>query len=503
MKDAEKLIAFVESLKVPTGPLAGQKIVLAEYQKRFIRGCSDPANMIGVLSIARGNAKTCLGAALALAHLCGKWMPTPQREILLAAKNRDQAKVAFRYLVGLSQSLPKSERDQITTRHGYKLELDFKGRGGGEARCIPADGASILGTSPTLALLDERAAWPAEKGDDLENAILSGLGKRNGKCLILSTAGDNDANSFSRWCDEDLDGTYRQVHEPSEQGLPADDAPSLLEANPGASEGIGPSLEWLQAQARRAIARGGSALSSFRNLNRNERVSIESRSVVLTVDQWLTCESESLPPADGPCVLGVDLGGSVSMSAAAFYWPETGRLECVATLPSEPSLADRGQSDGVKSAYVEMARAGELNTLGGKVVPAAKWLRQVLALRPDAQIQSIIGDRFRLSEFQEAMANADCRLPFISRGMGFKDGSEDVERFRSAAYDGHVQTAPSLLLRHAFGGAVVVVDPAQNCKLAKGRSRARIDAAAATILAVAEGRRRVAVKAKKSRVVWA
>ncbi|WP_407644483.1 hypothetical protein [Chachezhania sediminis] len=79
--------------------------------------------------------------------------------------------------------------------------------------------------------------------------------------------------------------------------MPADDLDSLLIANPGASEGIGASPEWLVSQARRAIARGGSALSSFRNLNRNERVSTEDRSVVVTVDEWLSAEvaPEDLP----------------------------------------------------------------------------------------------------------------------------------------------------------------------------------------------------------------
>ena len=47
--------------------------------------------------------------------------------------------------------------------------------------------------------------------------------------------------------------------------------------------------EWARVIAP-AIARGGSALSSFRNLNRNERVSTEDRSVLVTVDEWLSAE---------------------------------------------------------------------------------------------------------------------------------------------------------------------------------------------------------------------
>lgn len=269
----------------------------------------------------------------------------------------------------------------------------------------------------------------------------------------------------------------------------------------GAVEGIGASLEWLQAQARRAIARGGSALSSFRNLNRNERVSTEDRSVLITVDEWLSAEAaaDKLPSREGECILGVDLGGSRSMSAAALYWPATGRLEAVGTFPGKPGLADRGAADGVGGRYVEMQERGELTTLGENTVPPGPWLAEVVKIADGAAISCIVGDRFRHAEFVEAMAKAGLRVPFIWRGFGWKDGSEDIERFRRAVFDGQVKALPSLLLRSAFADAVTLIDPAGNHKLAKSRSLGRIDAAAATLLAVAEGARRVARPSRPSR----
>jgi len=90
------------------------------------------------------------------------------------------------------------------------------------------------------------------------------------------------------------------------------------------------------------------------------------------------------------------------------------------------------------------------------------------------------------------MQKAGLRVPFIWRGFGWKDGSEDVERFRRALFDGQVKTRPSLLLRSAMAEAIVLVDPAGNSKLAKARSLGRIDPAAAAVLAVAEGARHVA-----------
>lgn len=500
---ADKVIAFLETLKIPEGPLAGQPLRLAKFQRNFIAGALDPKNMVACLSIGRGNAKTALSAGVALACLTGIMDSQPKREIILAARNRDQAKIAFNFLVGFVESLPDEEQAQFKIRRGQRLEVEYSGNGGGLARCIAADGKSILGGAPVLAVLDERAAWDRDKGDSLENSILSGLGKRGGRALIISTSAPDDANTFSRWLDDPPPGTYVQEHRPA-FGLPADDAESLLIANPGAAEGIGSSLEWLQAQARRAIARGGSALSSFRNLNRNERVSTEDRSVLVTVDEWLSSEVSELPARSGPCILGVDLGGSRSMSAAAFYWPETGRLEAVGTFPTVPSLADRGASDGVGQRYVEMKERGELTTLGENTVPAGPWLADIVS-RVDCPISCIVGDRFRHAEFVEAMQKAGLsRVPFIWRGFGWKDGAEDIERFRKTLFNGNVKSLPSLLLRSAFADAITLVDPAGNHKLAKARSLGRIDAAAATILAVAQGDRVLAQPARKSRAAqWA
>ena len=82
------------------------------------------------------------------------------------------------------------------------------------------------------------------------------------------------------------------------------------------------------------------------------------------------------------------------------------------------------------------------------------------------------------------------------------DGSEDIERFRRALFDGEVSVSPSLLLRSAFSDAITLVDPAGNHKLAKGRSLGRIDAAAATVLAVAQGARMKAAPQRKARMLW-
>lgn len=498
---AAKAIRFLQTLEVPEGPLAGRKVKLAPFQKAFIKGALAKGTDTAVLSVGRGAGKSALSAGLALGHLLGITDTQPRREVIIAARTRDQAKIAWQFMGGMARSLPEQQQAALKFRRSPVLEIEFEGEH--VARCIASDGKGALGAGPTMLLMDERAAWPADKGDELEAALLTATGKRGAKTIIISTSAPDDVNAFSRWLDEERDGVFRQEHRPA-PGLPADDLDSLLIANPGVPYGVGPSQEWLLASARRAIARGGHALSSFRNLNRNERVSGEARDVLLTVDQWLACETDILPERAGPVVVGVDLGGSASMSAAACYWPETGRMEALGTFPARPGLLARGQNDGVGARYVEMQERGELTTLGDQTVPVAAWLAEVMARVEGEPVSALTADRYKQAEIGEAIAAAGIRAPVVWRGQGFRDGGEDCERFRRAAYDGRVKSRPSLLLRSAFADAVCLRDPANNLKLAKARSMGRIDAASAAVLAVAEGARQSGRRpAHGGRFAWA
>ncbi|KPP85799.1 MAG: Phage terminase-like protein, large subunit [Rhodobacteraceae bacterium HLUCCO07] len=499
---AERAMQFMQGLAIPEGPNAGQPVRLAPFQSQFIEGALAPDIAAAVLSIGRGNGKSAITAGLGLGGLIGIWDRQPRREIVAAARTRDQGRIIWDFVAGFAASLPLEIQRRLIYRRAPRLEIEFEGDGGGHVlRVIAADGKSAPGGAPTMAILDERGHWALDRGDELEHALLSGLGKRGGRAFLISTSASDDAHPFSRWIDDPSPGSYIQEHRPA-PGLPADDPESLLIANPGAPHGIGSSLEWLEAQAKRAIARGGSSLTSFRLYNRNERVSGESRDLLITLDEWLACETATLPPRQGGVVIGIDLGGSASMTAAAFYWPETGRLEAVGTFPSMPSLLDRGQSDGVQGRYVEMQERGELTVLGDKTVPVAPWLTQVMRHVEGEHVTAITMDRYKQAELGEAITRAGIRAPLVWRGQGFRDGGEDAERLRRAVFDGQVKVRPSLLLRSAFADTVCLRDPANNIKIAKARSTGRIDAAAATVLAVAQGARIAAQPKTKARMAW-
>ena len=182
------------------------------------------------------------------------------------------------------------------------------------------------------------------------------------------------------------------------------------------------------------------------------------------------------------------------MTAAAGYWPQTKCLDALAWLPGEPNLMERGTADSVGDIYVRMFTEGSLRTDSGLVVSPSNLLDDaLLAWGPPAVI---VADRYREGELRQALADSKVPpCPLVLRGQGWRDGSEDVRRFRTRFMSGNVAPVRSLLLRSAVGSARVVRDVAGNEKLAKGseggRSKtARDDAAAAAILAVAEADRR-------------
>ena len=217
------------------------------------------------------------------------------------------------------------------------------------------------------------------------------------------------------------------------------------------------------------------------------------RQTLLSAGVWESCEVDELPAAEGPCVWGIDLGSGHAMSAVSSYWPATGRLECLAAFPDNPSLASRGAADHVGGVYQRMLERRELIVTPGRVVVVSDLLRA--AMERFGSPDLVVADRWREGELRDGLDLAGVPASaFSPRGMGWKDGSSDVRGFRRACIEGRVRVHPSLLIRAALSEALTVSDPAGNQKLAKSseggrRQAAKDDAAAACILAIAAGER--------------
>ncbi len=488
------LADYIERLTIPQGRRAGQPFALLPWQRRFLRGAfgqPDDAD----LSMARGNGKTAFAAALAAAAVdVGGPLVQPMGESVIVASSFEQALIPWRLLLAfLAPSLAK---------HGKRFRVqDSANRAavtdrvtGATVRVLGSDYRRLHGLQANVLLLDEISQWPDV--DRMLAALETSRGKIPGaRALWLGTRPAAPEHPFEKALQGGLG--YAQVH-----AARAEDSPFALatwrRANPSLNA-FPDLLAVLRTEAARA-KRDPAALASFEALRLNRGVSDVQQSVLLNAATWREIEAVD-PERRGPYVLGVDLGTSAAMSAGAAYWPATGALETLAVFPEIPGLPERGLRDGVGGLYVDCFRRGELVLRGARVSDVRGLLHEVLARwgRPAV----VVTDRWREPELRQSLESVAFPVADLAvRGMGFMDGAADVRAFVAACLDGKVRPNRSLLLRSAMAEARTVSDAAGNTKLAKGgqgrKLRARDDAAAAAILAVAEGVRRGGAEAPRA-----
>ena len=321
-------------------------------------------------------------------------------------------------------------------------------------------------------------------------AITTASGKLpNSRIIALGTRPSDGEHWFSKMLDGGAD--YAQCHAATKEDPPFTRR-TWNKANPSLKH-MPDLLAAIQREAVKA-KQDPAMLASFEALRLNLGTADTVRQVLLSAETWARIEGDA--PPEGRPVWGVDLGTSAAQSAIAAYWPTSGRLECLGAFPSEPGFAERGLRDGVGRLYLDCAKRGELIHAGEYAVNVEALLRE--AMERFGAPTALASDHWREEVLREALKAAGVPLAALEmRGMGFKDGAADVRAFTRSCLEGKVTPAPSLLLRSAMSEARTVMDVAGNTKLAKGteggrRLRARDDAVAAAILAVALGSRRPA-----------
>lgn len=498
---AEVAAWIAGNLRITQGAAAGEPFRVLDWQREFLAAMLADGVSEAALSVARGNGKTAFLAAVAAAAVAGP-LAQPRAEVAIVAAALDQGKIAFRHTLAFLAPKIEAEPGQwaVSEYHG-RLENRANGV---RVRVVGSEPGRAHGLAPSLALLDEPAQWQPNTADRMLVAIQTALGKLpNARLVALGTRPADSTHWFARMLDEPGAGQVVKVWAAAKDAEPGD-REAWAAANP--SLAAFPDLERAIAQHAERASRGDAlALASFRALRLNAGVADSAESLLLEAEDWT--RAEGTEPRGGRCVWGVDLGATCAMSAVSAYWPDSGRLEAVAAFPAEPSLGERGLRDGVGGLYVECVKRGELLTLGGHAVDVPALIREALArFGPPV---AVAADRFREGELRDALTAAGVPAgALVARGMGFKDGSEDVRGFRRAILDRTARPVVSLLLRSAMEEARVKVDPAGNAKLAKEneggrRMRARDDAAAAAILAVAVGSRMAAAQAQSRGLRWA
>ena len=438
------LSAYIRSLIITQGAGSGEPFRLLPWQRRFLaRAFAVEGD--SALSIARGNGKSTLVAAIACAVVDGP-LRQPRSEVVCVASSFAQGRVIFEHVRAF---LGAAGRD-LADRRAWRVQdsqnvatIEHRATGA-RVRCIGSDPKRARGLAPLFVLADEPAQWEPGKRDAMLAALRTAMGKLDGSRLIaLGTRPAGDEHWFAKMLDGG--GDYAQSHH-ADPGDPPFRVRTWRKANPSL-----PAMPALLARIRREATdarRDEALLPSFKALRLNMGMDDVAVEVLIGSETWARHTGEA--PREGRPVWGVDLGQSEAMAAVSAFWPITGRLESLASFPRVPTLAERGLRDGVAGLYVRMQTRGELIQTGGEAVDFGELVGAALArFGPPS---AVAADRWRADELRDVLtARRVPRVPFHERGQGFKDGGADVRDFRHAMVEGRVRPVPSLLLAVAVG----------------------------------------------------
>lgn len=480
---------WLATLRVSEGRNAGELLEVLDWQSAFLDAAFKPGISEALLSVARGNGKTTLFAAIAAASVAGPLMQ-PRGQTIVVASSFDQSKILFDHARHFLKPVIERHPHSWRVVDNFATALIENKLSGARLRCIGSDAKRAHGLAPSLLLADEPAKW-TQGGQAMLTALETSLGKQpNSRMVALGTMPESDLHWFGRRIHAKAAGRHVALYRATDEDA-WDNPEQWLLANPSL-----PHMPDLYRQIAKEAAEAKtnpSTLAAFRALRLNLGTpESEQHDQLVTPEQWRHCLSLEVPPPGENPVWGVDLGGTGAMSAIAAAWP-SGRLDAIAMFGGKPSLRERGFLDGVGDLYQRCGDAGELLTSAGRI-PNVAELFEAAYDRWGGMPAAIVADRWRIGELEQALDDAPRRwakVPLVTRGQGYRDGSADVREFRRAVAVGDVRPVrPALLMTAALAEAVCVTDASGNAKLAKKgeggrRNRARDDAAAAAILAVA------------------
>lgn len=504
MSRADRVIAFIEQLKIPFGRDRGKRMILREWQRIIIRKIYDPTwpgtlnrkVRRALISMARKNGKTALIAALVLVHLVGP-EATFNQEIYSAANDKEQAAIVYRHAAAMVEMSPElsalvrpipSRKRLVCTHFGSFYAA------------LSSDAKTKHGLNPAVWIYDELGQTTKT---DLYDALDTSQGAQAEPLgIVISTQAVSPQSIMSQLVDDgkrmnaglvDDDGTQVAIiYEAPVDSDPFDEENWRL-ANPALGDFL--SLEELRAAANKA-KRLPSRLAVFRNLHLNQQV--DGLDHVIGPEDWKACggpvDREALKGAR--CYAGLDLSKRFDLTALALVFPrEDGTKHVINRIwTPEWQLAERSQKD--KAHYPTWVEQGHLIAVPGRSIDYRYVAREIAALAAEFDLQGIAYDRWRIEDLKNALddegiahfidgredENGGIRL--VPWGQGYKDMGPAVDALEEACVEGQLVHGMQPVLTFAISNAVASMDPAGARKLDKAKARNRIDPAVALTMAI-------------------
>jgi phage terminase large subunit-like protein len=485
---AERVIAFIETLKVTSGIFAGQNFLLREWQKAIVRGIYDPIGDDGrrlvrtaLVTMGRKNGKTGLAAALCLAHLAGP--EAEQRgQIFSAAADRDQAALIFREMEAFIFAEPTLRARCNVQRFAKKIEDT---ENGSTYQAMSSDARKAHGLSPSLIICDELAQWHDRA---LFDNLVTGTGARREPLLIAISTTSSDPNHvmseltvYGRQVAEGVivDRTFAAfIFE-----VPITDDPWNEENWKKANPALGDFRDIDEMRAAASMARRLPAReSAFKNLYLNQPCDPDQRFIAGA--DWRACTGAIDPEAlrSRPCWAGLDLSSTRDLTALVLFFPEDGGAILPFFWVPGDNLLDREERDRVP--YRVWRDQGFLEAPAGRAIDRRAIACRIAEIASAFDVRGMAYDRWRIEDLKKILADEGIDLPLIDWGQGFQSMGPAVDSLEVAIIDRHLKHGGNPILSWNIANCVVETDAAGARKISKSKSTERVDGAVALAMAV-------------------
>lgn len=484
-----RVVAFLESLPITSGALAGTMMKVRPWQREFLEaiyggeGGKRPVRT-AVWSMPRKQGKTGIAAGLALCHLAGP-EAEPRGQVYSAANDRAQAALLYNEMAAIIERVPFLDERLSLRRHAKEIENMHDGS---VYAALSADVPGKHGLSPSFVVYDELGQAVKR---DLFDALDTAMGARaEPLMLVISTQAADDLAPMSELIDYGLRVNRGEIRDPSFHltlyAAPEDADPWAPETWAMANPALGDfrSLEDVERQAAQA-QRIPSKEAAFKNLILNMRTAAETR--FLPVSEWRACGApvDVVALAGRTCWVALDLAATRDLTALVAVFPDDqGGVDVLAQffLPAD-ALAERAERDRVP--YTVWRDQGLLTVTPGAATDPHFIAAAVAGLCDRYKVQALAYDRWRIETFKLALAEEGVtELELIPHGQGFKDMAPAVDALERAVAERKLRHGMNPILTWCVSNAVVVRDPASNAKLDKSRSTGRIDGAVSLAMAL-------------------
>ena len=454
---------------------------LLPFQRRFIKAALAPGIRTSALSLPRGNGKSTLVAWLGFRSLT----PTDPLFVkgteshIVAASIGQARRSTFKLLREFCESSERVMEYSISENNQTCQVLHKPTHTSISVLASSGKTSQGLVRCPWM-FADEPGSWETTGGRLLHESIQTAQGKpgTNLRAIYIGTLAPE---TFGWWHDLVSRGSHGSTHVTALRGRLAQWALAreLRRVNP---------LMWEFPESRsvlveerdeaKADSRHKAAFLSY-HLN---LPALDEEVALLTPDEWEQVLARPVTAAEGLPIVGVDIGGGRSWSAAVGVW-ESGRVEALALAPGEPTIEAQEKRDRVPGGtYQRLVNSGALVPADGQRVPSVGLLVDAIMERWGGAA-CIVCDRFRLPELEDAAPG----WAIEPRVAQWSASTEDIRGLRRQASDGTLAVADGSreLLTWSLSVARVKNDDSGNSKLIKGdmNNQSRDDVAQAFLLA--------------------